>query len=304
MSFRPRMQAATTAVRTLRPLAWRHWDGVVADVWHVRGLGNGHGEYLSPDPRVVVFLDSPGDGMALRTDPGATWHNGVGAFYIPAGVPLWSRLPEGRDYSHLDLHLQAGPLLQRLGGRTGTLDTPQFLAAPERLKSLAGMIAGEVEQPSRGDMLVDGLLSALLADLFAVPAETEAPAQGGLTPAQVARLERHVSGHLAERLEVAELAQLAGLSESWFHRAFKQSLGQTPQRWLMQRRLEAATEMLRGPHKLAEIAAAAGFSDQAHLTRTFRAAHGVPPATWRRQVLHQSGSNGDSPVQAPPLFPS
>ena len=45
MTFMPRMTAETRAIRTLRPLSWRRWPGVIADVWHVHGEAGGGGFY-------------------------------------------------------------------------------------------------------------------------------------------------------------------------------------------------------------------------------------------------------------------
>uniref|UniRef100_A0A2A3JQA2 HTH araC/xylS-type domain-containing protein n=1 Tax=Alloyangia mangrovi TaxID=1779329 RepID=A0A2A3JQA2_9RHOB len=103
------------------------------------------------------------------------------------------------------------------------------------------------------------------------------------------------------RIDVAELAALAGLSESWLTRAFKQSLGTTPQRWLTQLRVEAAMGLMTDtPMGLAEIAAAVGFADQAHLTRAFRAAQGETPGAWRKARTRVIASNHGSLVQERP----
>ena len=51
---------------------------------------------------------------------------------------------------------------------------------------------------------------------------------------------------------------------------------------------------------LADIAHATGFADQAHLSRAFRAAHGMPPSAWRRAGIPGPGTNRDRLVQDPP----
>ncbi|MEO7735173.1 MAG: helix-turn-helix domain-containing protein, partial [Kofleriaceae bacterium] len=45
---------------------------------------------------------------------------------------------------------------------------------------------------------------------------------------------------------------------------------------------EAWLRIVRTPDSLAAIAAAAGFADQAHMTRGVRALTGAAPAAWRR----------------------
>ncbi|ANT63359.1 transcriptional regulator (plasmid) [Salipiger sp. CCB-MM3] len=307
MTFMPRMTSQTRAIHPLRPLRWRRWGGAIADVWHVRGEAGGGGFYSSPDPRLVVFLGAPDSALRLRTGPDAAWMEGIAAFYIPAGMPLWSELTEGRDYAHLDLHLEAGPLAQRLRAPGGgsQMERAHFLSGGTRAAALAAMLADEVQAPARPEMMLDGLLSALLCEVLDLGVTEQAPRRGGLAPHVIRDLRSHAVAALHRRIEVAELAELAGLSESWLTRAFKQSLGTTPQRWLTQLRLEAAMALMTdSPMPLAEIAAEVGFADQAHLTRAFRSAHGVTPGAWRRARLSAISSNRDGLVQASDDFPS
>ncbi len=92
MAFRPRMQAQTRAYRTLEPLRVRTWPGVVADVWHVEGGAGGGGFYLSPDPRLVVFLGTPPRKLSLSASETGGSVSDVSVLYVPAGQPLWSAM--------------------------------------------------------------------------------------------------------------------------------------------------------------------------------------------------------------------
>lgn len=303
MSFMPRMTAQTRAIRTLRPLSWRRWPGVIADVWHVHGKAGGGGFYSSPDPRLVVFL-GPRAELRLRTEECADWAEGIGVFFIPAQMPLWSELTQDGAYAHLDLHLDAGPLAQRLTGLAADLRRPQLLTGSEKIAALADLLAEEVQRPARPDIMGDGLVSALLSEVLALSAPLPEPERGGLSPHMIQKLESHVHNHLHRRIPVAELAELAGLSESWLTRAFRQSLGTPPQRWLMAERLNAAQAMMSDPARgLAEIAAATGFADQAHLTRSFRTRFGQTPGDWRRQRFVPDSTNHAGTVQASALIP-
>ena len=79
------------------------------------------------------------------------------------------------------------------------------------------------------------------------------------------------------------LAQECGLSRSHFARAFKKATGLPPHRWLLDRRIERARELLlNSPLPIADVADLCGFADQSHFTRVFTNALGVSPGEWRR----------------------
>lgn len=90
--------------------------------------------------------------------------------------------------------------------------------------------------------------------------------------------------HLAERLSLDALAAVAGLSPFHFLRAFKARHHATPQQALMALRLFDAKQRLAAGEAPAQVAAASGLADQAHLTRAFARRYGVTPARYRTQV--------------------
>ena len=102
--------------------------------------------------------------------------------------------------------------------------------------------------------------------------------RGALGKDVLQRLRDYIMAHLDEPIEVATLAGIAGRSEFHFTRVFTRSVGMTPHRYVVHRRLQRAVELLRdGRVGLAEIAASTGFADQSHLSRWVRRVHGVSP---------------------------
>jgi AraC-like DNA-binding protein len=80
----------------------------------------------------------------------------------------------------------------------------------------------------------------------------------------------------------AAVAQVAGLSVCHFARMFKQTVGISPHRYVLQCRVEWARELLAGTDMpLSEIAIVTGFSDQSHYTRWFREITGITPGSYR-----------------------
>jgi AraC-like DNA-binding protein len=91
--------------------------------------------------------------------------------------------------------------------------------------------------------------------------------------------------HLAERHSLDALATVAGLSPFHFLRVFKAQHDATPQQALMALRLFDAKRRLAAGESPAQVAAAAGLTDQAHLTRAFTRRYGVTPGRYSAQVM-------------------
>lgn len=108
--------------------------------------------------------------------------------------------------------------------------------------------------------------------------------RGGLTPRALRRVREHVETRLAEKIDLSTMSALTGLSATHFARAFKQSVGVPPARYVRSRRVEAAAKLIeRTDLPLAEIALEVGFSDQSHFTRTFAEMTGDTPRAYRRK---------------------
>lgn len=95
----------------------------------------------------------------------------------------------------------------------------------------------------------------------------------------------YLQAHLAEPLRLEQLAAVAGLSPFHFQRSFKAAHGATPHQMLMALRLLQAKQRLARGDRPADVAAAVGLADQAHLTRAFLQRYGVTPARYARQVV-------------------
>ncbi|MDB4891824.1 MAG: helix-turn-helix domain protein [Gemmatimonadetes bacterium] len=128
-------------------------------------------------------------------------------------------------------------------------------------------------------------LAATYGDLRASDVPSYSTRKGRLlSPMEERRVTSRLLDDLTGDTSLAELAALCGRSRSYFVRAFKQSTGMPPHRWLLAQRVQRAKDMLRGTSiPIAEVALACGFSDQSHLTRAFSKAFRISPGAWRRQ---------------------
>jgi AraC family transcriptional regulator len=107
--------------------------------------------------------------------------------------------------------------------------------------------------------------------------------RGSLAPWQLRLARDTISAHLEGGISLARMASDCGLSVSHFARAFTCSTGVSPHRWLMQRRVNRAKDLMRASSvPLSQVALACGFCDQCHFTRVFLQSTGMTPSQWRR----------------------
>jgi AraC-like DNA-binding protein len=96
----------------------------------------------------------------------------------------------------------------------------------------------------------------------------------------VQRAQTRIDDDPAAPLTLRELAAEAGISRYQLHRAFISHLGLPPHQYILQSRLALARRLIRAGTALADVAAAAGFSDQSHLNRRFSRQFGISPGKY------------------------
>jgi AraC-like DNA-binding protein len=109
------------------------------------------------------------------------------------------------------------------------------------------------------------------------------PAAPSFDP-RVRRARERLDDDLADDVGLAELASLAGLPPLTLLRAFRRSVGCSPQVYRTARRVAAAKRALAAGAPLARTALDVGFYDQSHFTRVFRRWTGVTPGAFVRKV--------------------
>jgi AraC-like DNA-binding protein len=193
-------------------------------------------------------------------------------------------VPEG--WSYRVLYPSVGvveKVAAELGAAPGTPHFPETVVDHGRSARLvrAAHLAAEHGDP----LAASGILHAALAGLLswhARPAGTE-PMAGRRRGARAVRTAREL---LHERVTAPpaldELATLTGLGPHALLRAFRAETGLPPHAYLNQVRVRMARGLLDRGMPPAEVAAAAGFADQAHLGRHFKRIVGVPPGAYQR----------------------
>jgi AraC-like DNA-binding protein len=88
--------------------------------------------------------------------------------------------------------------------------------------------------------------------------------------------------HFAEAIDVAAMADAAGLSRAHFSRAFKATFGDSPNVYLLRRRLERAASLLRHTdHSVADICMEVGLTSVGSFTTSFKRMYDATPTAYR-----------------------
>jgi AraC family transcriptional regulator len=157
-------------------------------------------------------------------------------------------------------------------------------------RSIVPFLGRSAPPPLAFDQL-ELILAAHVAARFGGAMQRRAAPRGGLSAWQRSRSLELLRANLDGHVRLADLARACELSVSHFARSFKASFGVSCHRWLQERRVERAQELLATTNTpLVDVATESGFGDQAALTRTFHRFVGVTPGRFRRD--HRRG-DGD-----------
>lgn len=166
-----------------------------------------------------------------------------------------------------------------------------------QISHILGALIAESDAGNPGGLaFVEALamgLSHQLALHAGVSKPTADPLRGGLSGAARRVVLELMSEQLDGNLTVDVLARETGLSPAHFARAFKETMGLAPHRYLLNLRLDRARRMLDAPDAmLSDVALRTGFADQSHFTRLFKREFGVTPGSVLRNRRHPPASVG------------
>lgn len=157
------------------------------------------------------------------------------------------------------------------------------VALPDRPCVLGPGTAGTADRLAASDDDDVGLES-LCVELLAAAAD-RVRGESTRTPPWLWRARERIHDDCGADLVLSDIAAAAGVHPVHLTRAFRRHFGCTPGDYLRRCRLNKAARLLAETHNnLAGIAADCGYADQPHFAHAFRAAFGVSPRQYRRQV--------------------
>ncbi|OJJ20962.1 hypothetical protein BKI52_10315 [marine bacterium AO1-C] len=94
----------------------------------------------------------------------------------------------------------------------------------------------------------------------------------------------YLDDYYYQKLDINKISQIAALSEYHFFRTFKQVFGISPHKYLIQRRLQRASELLKEQnHTITEVAYLIGFPDIHSFSKSFKKEFGITPTRFISQ---------------------
>lgn len=248
------------------------------------------GEVVAPALAVIA------QGVKETALNGRTFAYGAGQFAIvsvelpvmghivqaSAAEPFLAFVLELRPETIAALLLETGPPATAWPGAVDA--PPAGLAVSDASPALLdaiGRLLALLDAPDDAAALAAGVEREILWRLVTGP-QGATVRQIGLADSRLAHLARAirwVRDHFEESLRVEELAALATMSVSSFHRHFRAVTSMTPIQFQKQIRLhEARARLLAEPGDVAGIGFAVGYDSPSQFSREYRRMFGAPPS--------------------------
>jgi AraC-like DNA-binding protein len=191
-------------------------------------------------------------------------------------------------FTYRMIHVGPALLADVLTDMTGRADGPPLFAEPvitdaafsAALRRLHVALTGPASELESAERLTTA--AGIAARHAAAPRRPGAGLRTARDRAAAAdRVRAYLHDSYATQATLTDVAAVAGCSRFAAYRAFRLQYGLSPSEYQRQLRLCAARQALASGAALADVAAAAGFADQAHLTRWFHRCYGITPGAYR-----------------------
>ena len=246
--------------------------------------------HLVRDGRMRLWIDSPKrlfelhGGMASLTQPGQV-HSAEGELMLP-GRWMWIQFRIARDDKRdaPGLSARESALLKQ---GLAAIKPPVFHFSPELEHSMERLLSEHrrptPESPIAVRAVLHEMITWIIRDHRAEQLRAEhAPASYSPPITNVIEWLRE---HLDENVSVSDLADVAGLSPSYFRRWFHREVGSSPSDYVTQLRIERSKQLLAGTDRsVTEIAMELGYNTSAYFTAVFHRETGTTPTEFRKQL--------------------
>lgn len=239
--------------------------------------------FLTDNQRQITHLDSLGeyDGQMSQ-----------GEFYLyPAKVSGFT------NWQEIDktLHFMIKPnFLREIAIETESLNPNRIELLPilkkrdARIEQLAHLFLGEMQNKGVGSQLylesLSNILGVHLLRNYCIFKPIFHRYTDGLADYKLRHTIDYIRSNLDRKMSLKALAKNIDMSSYYFATQFKQAMGISPHKYVIEQRIAEAKRLLqKRKRSLAEIALDCGFSSQSHFNKVFRQYVGITPKQYREQ---------------------
>ena len=202
----------------------------------------------------IATLERPTRCFALAIDPGLISEvcGRLSERFVLPGGARWE-LPAD------DLHFRHNPGIQR---------------------ALDRIVEAFLEDHAGRDLFVEHALEEVMVRLmqFHRLQSVQEGRIGNEAEERLSAVMAYVKCNLDKPIDVAQLSRKAYMSESHFHRVFKQAMGMSPSAYVRRERLRKAAELIsEGQLSISAVGEEVGFASVAHFSKAFKSIYGVSP---------------------------
>jgi AraC family transcriptional regulator len=263
------------------------WDGITVEYGCLNAIGQF--DFAMPKHAISVAF-APHDRVTWSVDGGTTQTTALPAgsvFIYSSRDFVWHQRERESEYINMMLDPQ---VLNQVASENG-LSTPvkiehRVIFPDPTILHIAQLLKSEVNSGGlAGKLYTESLRNLLAVHLlrnYTGAVEKPTLDDSPLDTLKLNQVKDFIEQRLAEDLSIADMAAVVHMSQFHFARAFKTATGQSPHRYLTQRRMEQAKVLLSVTRlSVAEVAYRVGFYNTSHFTAQFRKATGTTPKAYR-----------------------
>ncbi|WP_197524002.1 helix-turn-helix transcriptional regulator [Cupriavidus sp. USMAHM13] len=209
--------------------------------------------------------------FGFRTEPEGDWCGYAGAFVASECTHQFEI-----DGSATVAHLFVEPESSAGRALTARYPTPAVAELPPDAVRAAARLLRQGLQAGHGARALAGAATAAIAELSGSTPGLERQPDPRLGPAL-----DYIRAHLADTVQLRDVAAAVALSESRFRHLFVAETGSSFRAYVLWLRINLAVEAALSGATWTEAAHLAGFADSAHLTRTHKRMFGIEPTALR-----------------------
>lgn len=154
----------------------------------------------------------------------------------------------------------------------------------ELREKLADEMLYIVNHPQESSFHLIGHLYLFLDYLLQSAKSTKLVSSGHMSDYYIKEAINYIEQNFQNNISIEDIAAVCGINRSYFGKIFRNSIGRSPQEFLMNYRMVKATELLKLTSlSIADVGSAVGYENQLHFSRAFKNIYGVSPREWRNQ---------------------